>query len=362
MNATADKNLDAHILIVDDQTDNIALLKVMLSYSGYTNVQSTADPREVKGLYQDNNFDLILLDIRMPHLDGFQVMEQLSDGIKGDYLPILVLTAQSDMETRIKALDAGAKDFVTKPFDKTEVLNRISNMLEVRFLHNERLRQNEILEARVLERTVELQERNQELETTRLEIIRRLGIAGEYRDNETGMHVLRMSKSSHRLALAAGLGENYALQILNASPMHDVGKIGIPDNIMLKPGRLEPDEFDIMKTHVEIGADIIGEQDSDLMWMARTIALTHHEKWDGSGYPKGIKGEDIPMEGRISAICDVFDALMSVRPYKEAWPADDAVAFINQQSGKHFDQELVRLFNESLPDILDIRKKYADAE
>lgn len=187
----------------------------------------------------------------------------------------------------------------------------ISNMLEVRALHNERLRQNEILEAKVRERTIELQERNEELERTRLEIIRRLGRAGEYRDNETGMHIIRMSKGSQRLALASGLSETHAEMILHASPMHDVGKIGIPDHILLKPGKLEPGEWEIMKTHVEIGCDIIGDQDSSLMRMARAIALTHHEKWDGLGYPNAIKGGEIPIEGRISAICDVFDALTS---------------------------------------------------
>jgi putative two-component system response regulator len=298
----------------------------------------------------------------MPHLDGYQVMEKLSGNIKGDYLPVLVLTAQIDMGTRLKALEAGAKDFVAKPFDKTEVLNRIANILEVRALYNERKQQNEILEAKVKERTLELQERNKELEETRLEIIRRLGRAGEYRDNETGMHVIRMSKSCQCLALAVGLGEEHAEQILQASPMHDVGKIGIPDGILLKPGKLDPEEWEIMKTHAEIGADIMGDFDSSLMRMAGMIAFTHHEKYDGSGYPNGTKGSGIPIEGRIAAICDVFDALTSERPYKEAWTVERALDLINEESGKHFDPELVRLFNEILPDVLTIREQYADEE
>lgn len=362
MSNTVKDNLNARILIVDDKLENVRLLEMMLGYAGYTQVQSTTDPRDVEELYRNNDFDLVLLDIRMPHMDGFEVMNRLSAQIDSDYLPVLVLTAQQDQETRLKALEAGAKDFVTKPFDNLEVLNRISNMLEVRALYNERKRQNEILEQKVAERTIALRERNEELERTRLQIIRGLGRAGEYRDNETGMHVMRMSKSSQRLALAAGLDEAHAEQILRASPMHDVGKIGIPDNILLKPGRLDPEEWKIMASHVTIGADILGNYDSDLMRMAHDIALCHHEKWDGSGYPNSIKGEDIPIEARICAVCDVFDALTSARPYKEAWPIEKAVNLINSESGKHFDPRLVELFNEILPDVLAIREQYADED
>jgi len=356
------KIANANILIVDDKADNVRLLEMMLSFSGYSNVQSTTDSRKVLGLAQKTEFDLILLDIRMPHLDGFDVMAQLADLNDGGYIPVLVLTAQNDMDTRLKALQLGARDFVTKPFDKGEVLNRISNMLEVRLLYNERKHQNEILEEMVRNRTLELERRNMELDRTRLEVVRRLGRAGEYRDNETGMHVVRMSKSSQVLAQAAGLSEEQCELILNASPMHDVGKIGIPDGILLKPGRFEPDEWKIMKTHVQIGADIIGNDASPLMKMARIIALNHHEKWDGTGYPNAIKGEDIPIEGRICAICDVFDALTSERPYKKAWTVDDAVELINKESGVQFDPKLVVLFNECLPEIIDIREQYADAE
>ena len=354
------KIANANILIVDDKADNVRLLEMMLSFSGYNNVQSTTDSRKVLGLAKKTDFDLILLDIRMPHLDGFDVMAQLSDLNDGGYIPVLVLTAQNDMDTRLKALQLGARDFVIKPFDKSEVLNRISNMLEVRLLYNERKQQNEILEEKVRNRTLELERRNMELDRTRLEVVRRLGRAGEYRDNETGMHVVRMSKSSQVLAQAAGLSEEQCELILNASPMHDVGKIGIPDGILLKPGRFEPDEWEVMKTHVQIGADIIGNDASPLMKMARIIALNHHEKWNGTGYPNKIKGENIPIEGRICAICDVFDALTSERPYKKAWSVEDAVELINKESGVQFDPKLVVLFNECLPAILNIRAKYAD--
>lgn len=360
MSAANDSILAAKILIVDDKLVNVELLETMLSLAGYTNIRSTTDSRDVQELYQSDQFDIILLDIRMPYLDGFQVMEQLSEGIKNDYLPVLVLTAQQDMETRLRALELGAKDFVTKPFDSTEVLNRIANMLEVRELYNQRKHHADILEKKVQDRTRELHQRNQELEDTRLEIVRCLGRAGEYRDNETGFHVIRMSKGCQALALAAGLGEERASTFLHASPMHDVGKIGIPDHILLKPGRLDPAEWEIMKTHVDIGVEIIGKQDSELMNLARLIALNHHEKWDGCGYPQGLKGEGIPIEGRISAVCDVFDALTSERPYKKAWPVDEAVSFINENADSHFDPELVRLFNQILPDLLSIRDKYAD--
>ncbi|MCW9040699.1 MAG: HD domain-containing protein, partial [Rhodospirillales bacterium] len=322
---------------------------------GYRNIKCTTDPRQVKGLQDETGFDLILLDIRMPHLDGFQVMELLSEGIKEDYLPVLILTAQTDQETRLKALQLGAKDFVTKPFDQSEVLNRIANMLEVRLLYNDRRRQNAILEEKVRERT-------QELEETRLEIIRRLGRAGEFRDNETGMHVIRMSKFCQQLAMAAGYGEDFGRAVLIASPMHDVGKIGIPDAILLKPGKLDNDEWEIMKTHATIGAEILSDHPSELMQMAQRIALTHHEKWDGSGYPNGLKGEDIPVEGRIAALADVFDALTSERPYKKAWLVEDAVTLISDQAGKHFDPALSEAFLRIIPEIVEIKEAYADEE
>ncbi len=343
----------ARILVVDDNPANVQLLEMLLTRAGYASVTGLTDPRQVVPLYEQNPFDLILLDIRMPHMSGFDVMAALRQVVRDDYLPILVLTAQTDMETRLKALELGAKDFVNKPFDQAEVLNRIANMLEVRALYNERRRQNEVLEGRVRERTAELEE-------TRLEVIRRLARAGEYRDNETGMHVVRMSKYCERMALGAGLGERFARHILVASPMHDVGKIGIPDNILLKPGKLDPEERRIMETHVIIGADIIGDHPAPELKMARNVAMTHHEKWNGNGYPNRLKGDKIPIEGRICAISDVFDALTSERPYKKGWPLDKAIAFVRENAGSHFDPDLVAVFDQVLPDIMDLRSRYAD--
>lgn len=263
------------------------------------------------------------------------------------------MTAELTQQTRERALSNGAKDFITKPFDQSEVIQRINNMLEVRLLHKQVRSQNETLEQQVRQRT-------QELEQSRLEIIKRLGRAAEYKDNETGNHILRMSHFAQMLASAAGLSRELADNILLAAPMHDIGKIGIPDNILLKPGKLDPDEWEIMKTHVNIGADLLDGTNIPLLMMARNIALSHHEKWDGTGYPKGLSGENIPIEGRICAICDVFDALTSQRPYKQAWPVEEAVAFLRHQKGKHFEPELVELFEHILDDVLSYRSAHMD--
>lgn len=342
----------ASILIVDDQPVNVKLLEKVLAAEGYTQVFSTTDSRNAIELYQKHQSDLVLLDLNMPHIDGFGVMDGLQ-ALAEDYPPILVLTALKDRESRVRALEGGARDFVSKPFDRVELLSRIRNMLEVRLLNKAMKNQNQRLEEKVRERTMEL-------DNTRLEIIRRLGRAAEYRDNETGLHIIRMSKYSELLALALGMSEEEGRMMLNASPMHDIGKIGIPDNILLKPDKLTPDEWAIMKTHTTIGADILKGHHSDLMQMAGEIAITHHEKWDGSGYPKGLKGKEIPQVGRIVAVADVFDALTTARPYKKAWPVEEAVQYINDNKGTHFDPQLVELFQDKLNDLLDIRSMYPE--
>jgi len=345
--------LAANILIVDDQIVNVKLLEKVLKHAGFKHVFSTTDSRQAVAMYLEHDVDVLLLDIRMPHLDGFEVMEKLHAVVEDDYLPILVLTAELSSETRSKALSSGAKDFVGKPFDQLEVLQRAQNIIEVRLLHKQIKQQNKQLEDKVKQRT-------QELEESRLEVVQRLGLAAEYKDNETGNHVLRMSKFSCLLAKAAGLSDEDAEIILCAAPMHDIGKIGIPDRVLLKPGKLDADEWKIMQSHVTIGGELLSGGESPLLDIARKVALTHHEKWDGNGYPNGTAGEDIPIEGRICAIADVFDALTSERPYKEAWPIEKAMALIKDESGKHFDPRLVEIFESILPEILTIRAQHMD--
>jgi len=353
MSDVQDHILQARILVVDDNLTNVVLLKKLLEAEGYLHVDGETDSRKVVGMYEAAPYDLVLLDIRMPHMDGYDVMDGLKGIANGDIPPIMVLTAQTDMDTKLKALAAGAQDFLHKPFDRVEALTRIRNMIEVRLLHKQVREQNEILEQKV-------QERTQELEDTRLDVVHRLGRAAEYKDNETGLHVVRMSKIAHLLAVALGMSDADAKLLLHASPMHDIGKIGIPDGVLLKPGKLDPDEWEVMKTHCQIGAEILGDHPSPLMQMARLVAITHHEKWDGSGYPKGLKGEAIPLVGRITAVADVFDALTSERPYKKGWAIEDAAAFIKEQSGQHFDPTVVDKFTEHLDEIVTIRNTHRD--
>lgn len=345
--------LEAKIMVVDDDPMIVMLIEEALQSAGYMTIKSTNDPREASSLYMDFQPDLVLLDINMPHMSGYRVMEKLKEIEDSGYLPVLVLTAQEDREAKVKALESGAKDFINKPFDLAETLSRIRNLLEVRLLHNKVKNQNVILEEKVRDRTKELHD-------TRLEIIRRLGIAAEYRDEDTGTHIIRMSKMSALLGKAAGMPEREVDILLNASPMHDVGKIGIPDSILLKPGKLTQEERKIMETHATIGGQILSGNPSELMNMAREIALTHHEKWDGSGYPEGIRGENIPLTGRICAVSDVFDALTTKRPYKEAWSVEKAVALIKQNRGTQFDPDLVDLFESILPEIMEIKEQYVE--
>ncbi len=342
--------LGAKILIVDDQKLHVLLLEKILESAGYKSVFSETSPRKTIDLYHKIQPDIVLMDLHMPEIDGLVLIKQLKD-LKGDtYLPILALSVEKSQDIRLRALEAGATDFLSKPYENIEVLVRIRNMIEIRLMDDQVRNQNKILESKVKERTKELSD-------TRLDIIHRLARAAEFRDNETGVHVIRMSRYCEKLGKAAGLSESQCELLLTASPLHDIGKIGIPDSVLLKPGKLTPEEWEIMKTHTTIGAELLSGSSSALMKMAEIIALTHHEKWDGTGYPKGLKGESIPLVGRICGICDVFDALTSRRPYKEPWSVEDTVAEIKKQSERQFDPHLVESFLGILPEIVSIRQK-----
>jgi putative two-component system response regulator len=318
------------ILIVDDEKANVRLLEIILQQAGYINVHSTTDARQTLSLFRSIQPDIVLLDLAMPYLDGFAVMQQLHPEMSDHSVPILVLTADATSATRHRALKEGARDFLTKPLDETEVLLRINNLLETHFY-------SALLEDRVRERT-------QDLEKAQLETLQRLALAAEYRDDNTGTHTRRVGMSAARIAKVLGLPPAQVTLLLRAAPLHDIGKIGIADAILLKPGKLTDEEFAIMKQHTFIGAKILSGSSSPWLLMAEEIALTHHERWDGRGYPHSLSGEAIPLVGRIVAVADVFDALTHERPYKNAWPVAAATAEIAAQGGQQFDERVVQAF------------------
>ncbi len=340
------------LLIVDDVPAN---LRVLVSYLKNFNFKVRVAQDGVDALEQVSIAppDLILLDVMMPRLNGLEVCRRLKSCPETKEIPVIFMSALDDTFDKIAGFEAGSVDYITKPFQHEEVLARINTHLTIRNLQEEIKQQNALLEQRV-------QERTKELEETRLHVIRSLGKAAEYRDNETGMHVVRISKYVGVLAEALQLDTLQKEIMVNAAPMHDVGKIGIPDHILLKRGRLSPDEWEIMRTHTTIGEKILSESNSELLQAAALLARTHHERWDGTGYPLGIKGEKIPLISRIVAICDVFDALLSHRPYKEPWTIQETVKYILEENGKHFDPTIVKVFEEKLPDLLAIQMQYHD--
>jgi len=333
------------ILIVDDTPENLDILNEILKQE-YNIKIATSGEMAIKNAGSHPIPDLILLDIMMPIMDGYDVCSRLKKNINTKNIPVIFVTAKNDIIDESKGFEVGAVDYIPKPVSPPVVLARVKTHLE---LYN----QNRQLEKKVRIRTLELEE-------TRLEIIRRLGRAAEYKDNETGMHVIRMSKYSQIIALAHGVSADEAELILNAAPMHDIGKIGIPDYVLRKPGKLDDDEWKMMETHTHIGTKIIGEHSSDILQTAAIVAYEHHEKWNGKGYPRGLKGNDIHLYSRIVAIADVFDALTSERPYKKAWPIDEAVSLISSEVGQHFDPDLIPAFIESEPELLKIKREFPD--
>ena len=329
---------ELRILAVDDEDVNLLLLRRVLERAGYTRVCTTADPSRVPGLFVEMEPDLVVLDLHMPRMDGFELMERLAPVAGGRAgVPFLVLTADITEEIKQRALDSGARDFLTKPFGQTELLLRVRNLLEVQRLHRRLREQNASLEQQVADRT-------RDLEQARLEVLGRLALAAEYRDDATQEHAWRIGRTCGLLADAIGLAGPEVDLIRRAAPLHDIGKIGIPDGILLKPDKLTAEEFAEMKTHTTIGAEILSGGQSSLLQLAERIALSHHERWDGRGYPELRRGDEIPLAGRIAAVADAFDALAHERPYKKAWPVGEAVSEILSQRARQFDPALVDAF------------------
>jgi len=358
----------AKILIVDDEEKNLKLLEALLVPMGY-DVVKARDGNEALVAARDSAPDLVLLDVMMPGINGFEVCMRLKQSEKTRMIPIVIATYLDQKEQRIKGIEAGADDFLTKPFDRTVLTARVRNLLKVKAYHDYMKSHNELLEKEVAERTKQLRETldelklaNKKVKKSYLDTIYRLSMAAEYRDNETGAHIRRMSLSSAAVAEEMGLPASEVEFILYASPMHDVGKIGIPDRILLKPGKLDAEEWIIMKSHTTIGAGILSGVDSELLQKAEIIALTHHEKYDGSGYPKGLSGDQIPVEGRITAIADVFDALISKRPYKPPFPIDKSIDIIKGGVGKHFDPQVAEAFFKALEKIIKIINSIPDED
>ncbi|WP_374981573.1 two-component system response regulator [Pseudomonas solani] len=320
------------LLLVDDEPTNLQVLRHILQED--YRLLFAKDGAKALELAQRESPDLVLLDVMMPGMTGHEVCARLKADEATTSIPVIFVTALADVEDEARGFEVGAVDYITKPVSPPIVRARVRTHLSL--------------------------VRLDELKQTRLQIVQRLGLAAEYKDNETGLHVIRMSHYARILARALGWSEAACEDLLNAAPMHDVGKIGIPDAVLRKPGKLDDDEWVVMREHVRIGAEIIGEHPSGLLRMARSIALTHHEKWDGSGYPNGLRGEEIAIEGRIVAIADVFDALTSERPYKRAWSVEDAIALLREQSGRHFDPSLVELFISQMPAVLEVKERWAE--
>jgi putative two-component system response regulator len=351
---------DAHILIVDDEPTNVLLLQRILKSAGYTRVSVANDGYAAIAQCQSESFDLVLLDLMMPGCDGFGVLERLARQLEDEQLPVMMLTADVSRGAKQRALDMGAKDFLTKPLDGVEVLLRVKNLLETRFLNLELREQNRHLEQRVAERTqalsesydrlaasnAQLKKSQRAVEDSQMEVLNRLAQAAELRDDDTGQHTHRVGELACRMATHLGVDCDHVELIRQTAPLHDVGKIGISDTILLKPGRLTPEEFAVMKTHTIIGAQLLSAGQSPFMRMAEVIALSHHERFDGNGYPNGLTGDDIPLEGRIVSVADVFDALTHERPYKRAWSPQEALDEIQKGAGTQFDPDVVKAFLE----------------
>ncbi len=346
------------VLIVDDEESVLELEKELMESFGYEVATASDGHQAVERAGE--GFDLMLLDVMLPGLDGFQVVRMVRRKLDPYQLPIVMVTSMASREDRLIAIQAGANDFINKPLDITELRVRARTQIQMKNAHDS-LRSYQVgLERKVRERTRELEQANSQITEAHMDTIRRLVLAAEFKDEDTAQHIERMSRYSAILAKAMGCSDEEVDIIRQAAPMHDVGKIGIPDSVLLKPGRLTEYEFQIMQQHTELGARILDGSPSHLLQAGKVIAMSHHEKWDGSGYPNGLAGEDIPLWGRICAVADVFDALTSERPYKQAFSLEKAFNILREGRARHFDPDVLDCFFDGLDEILRIKGQYSD--
>ncbi len=342
-----------HVLIVDDTDINLILFTALINKLGNCEVHAFSDPREGLAWATLHVADLIIVDYMMPDIDGLEFIRQVREMPGRESLPILMITANDQKQLRYRALDLGANDFLIKPVDKVEFLARSKNMLSLSEATRKLADRADWLAEEVRKATSEIVARERET-------VFQLCKAAEYRDPETGAHIMRMAHFSCLIARELGLSEADQELLLEAAPLHDLGKVGIADAILLKPGRLNPAEFEVMKQHAMYGHELLKDSMSRVLQAGSAIALTHHEKFDGSGYPKGLQGEEIPIFGRIVAVADVFDALTSDRPYKMAWSLEESVDFLKKGRGSHFDPTCVDAFLKGWSTVLEIRERYKE--
>lgn len=357
--------VDPRIAIIDDEPTTVKAVKKHLKLVGYRQFFTTSDASGAMRLIAKERPDVVLLDILMPAVSGLEILEAIRTHAQFLDLPVIILTAANDRETRLKALRLGATEFLGKPVDTVELETRLRNVLVMK-AHQDRLKNY------AWELELEVAVRSAELAEAHRQVVRCLARVGEYRDNETGNHVLRVGLVAEIVARRLGLSSEFCGRIREAAALHDIGKVGVPDAILLKPGKLDPVEFTMMKDHCRKGWNVCmpqvdapmlpatGSGNSLILEMAASIAYTHHEKWDGSGYPCGLRGEEIPIEGRITAIADVFDALTHIRPYKAAFSIDESVRILEEERGTHFDPRVLDAFFASIDEILDVYRHHAD--
>ncbi len=359
----------SRIMILDDEDVNIGLIESYLEDAGYSTFITETDPTRALDVMHSEQPDVLLSDVCMPALNGLDLLQQVRADEKLRRLPVVILTAATDSGTKLRALRSGANDFLAKPVDPSELILRLQNVLDAKRHQDQLADYSDQLRHMVAVRTAEVEE-------SRREVVECLAQAAEFRDDDTGQHIIRVGKYVRIIASELGMDDATALMMEQAAQLHDVGKIGIPDRILLKPGRFTPEEFSLMKLHAEIGRRILDPGSrganrlagieapvtnrSPLLRLAATIAESHHEKWDGSGYPRGLRGDEIPIEGRITAVADVFDALSSPRPYKDAYPIERCMEILREGSGSHFDPQVLQAFEAREQQILEVRYTYQD--